>query len=255
MKILLTGSNGYIGESLKTAFKKKYNITAITRLDLNLTDRFAVAKWFENKIFDVVIHSAVVGGNRLKIDTSEVLDQNLEMYYNLLSHKDKFNKLIHFGSGAELSLKHTPYGLSKAVIANSIEGIENFFNIRIFAVFNENEEPRRFIKNSIINYKNKKNIFIHENKKMDFFYMKDFIKLIEHYIVNNNLPKIIDCTYKRTYTLLEIANMINNLDNHKSKIIIDKNINGQDYSGTHTPLLEYYGLEKGIKEVYKHLTL
>lgn len=255
MKILLTGSNGYIGKCLKQTLQKKHDITAITRNDLNLVDRQAVKEWFKDKTFDTVIHAAAVGGNRLIPDTSSILDQNLEMYYNLLHNKDKFNKFIHFGSGAELYFKHTPYGLSKAVIATSIKDIENFYNIRIFAVFDENEEQRRFIKNSLICYKNKTPIIIHQNKKMDFFYMKDLLNLVEHYLLNNNLPKTIDCTYQETKSLLEIAKFINDLENYKVDILIKNFEFGNRYSGLHTPLFPYRGLEKGIKEVYNHLIL
>lgn len=253
MKILLTGSNGYIGKSLNTFLQKKYNITAITRQDVDLTNRNAIAEWFKNKTFDVIIHAAAVGGNRLIADTSSVLDQNLEMYYNLLKHKDKFNKLLHFGSGAELYSKHTPYGLSKAAIATSIKDINNFYSIRIFAVFDENEEQRRFIKNSLTCYKNKAPIIINQNKKMDFFYMKDLLNLVSYYIENNNLPKTIDCTYSETKSLLQIANFINELDNHKVDILIKNPEPGSKYCGLYNPLIELYGLEQGILDVYKKL--
>lgn len=254
MKILLTGGNGYIGQILKNKLQKKYNITSITRSELNLVDRVAVAKWFQNKTFDVVIHTAAVGGSRLVPDTSSTLDQNLEMYYNLLNNKNNFNKFIHFGSGAELYLKHTPYGLSKAAIATSIKGIENFFNIRIFAVFDENEEERRFIKSCLINYKNKNPIIIHQNKKMDFFNMKDLIKLVEFYIQNDtDLPKTIDCTYSETKSLVQIANFINSIDNYKVEILIKNPEPGNSYCGLHTPLIQYYGLEQGILDMYKKL--
>ena len=42
------------------------------------------------------------------------------MYYNLLQNRNRFARLIHFGSGAEKYLPSTPYGYSKKVIAKSI---------------------------------------------------------------------------------------------------------------------------------------
>lgn len=255
MKILLTGSNGYIGKSLKRFLQKKYNVVAITRQDVDLVNRRAVSDWFKDKTFDIVIHAAAVGGNRLVPDTSTILDQNLEMYYNLLAHKNKFNKLLHFGSGAEIYSKHTPYGLSKAVIATSMKDIDNFYNIRIFAVFDENEEQRRFIKNSLTCYKNRTSIIINQNKKMDFFYMKDLINLVDYYILNNNLPKIVDCTYSETKTLLQIAELINELDSYKVDILIKNPEPGNKYCGLDNSLIHYHGLEQGILDVYKTLDI
>ena len=89
------------------------------------------------------------------------------MFYNLLNNKHCFNKLIHFGSGAELDRRYNidpsvelksafpidPYGMSKNFIAKSGILYPNFHNIRIFNVFNEDELSTRMIKANIINYK------------------------------------------------------------------------------------------------------
>ena len=172
MKVLITGGNGYIAKSLYNAFKNQYDITSITRQDFDLTDSFNTLKYFSDKYFDVVIHCAISGGSRLKLDTWKDMDNNLKMYYNLLNCKDKFGKLIHFGSGAETNASESPYGLSKKVIAKSILEQDNFYNIKIFGVFDENELDTRFIKGNIKRYINKEPILIHQDKFMDFFYMK-----------------------------------------------------------------------------------
>jgi len=253
MKILITGGNGYIAKSIFKALKNKYDIISITRQDFNLTDSFETLKYFSNKYFDVVIHCAVSGGSRLKLDTWEDMDNNLKMYYNLLNCKNKFGKLIHFGSGAETNAPESPYGLSKRVIANSILEQENFYNIKIFAVFDENELDTRFIKGNIKRYINKESIIIHQDKWMDFFYIKDLISLVDYYINNDNLPKQIDCSYAGLYKLSEIANMINNLDDHKVNIQIENNGMVLSYYGIANTLINFIGLKEGIKEVYNKL--
>jgi len=181
------------------------------------------------------------------------MDNNLKMYYNLLNCKSHFTKLIHFNSGAETNSPESPYGLSKKVIANSISEIDNFFNIKIFAVFDEHELNTRFIKSNIKRYINKEEIIIHQDKLMDFFYMKDLISLIEYYIINNNLPKQLDCSYNNAYKLSDIAEMINNLDTYKVKIQIENKILGLQYGGKANTLLNFTGLEEGIKQVYNKL--
>jgi GDP-L-fucose synthase len=252
MKILITGGNGYIAKNLYNVFKDKYDVTCITRQDFDLTDSFETLKFFNNKEFDIVLHCAVSGGSRLRPDTWGDMDNNLKMYYNLLNCKNKFKKLIHFGSGAETNAPESPYGLSKRVIANSISEIDSFYNIKIFGVFDENELDTRFIKGNIKRYINKEPIVIHQDKFMDFFYMKDLISLVDYYI-NNNTPKQVDCSYVSLYKLSEIASMINNLDDYKVDIQIEKEGIALSYYGIANVLLDFVGLREGIKEVYNIL--
>lgn len=253
MKILITGGNGYIAKSLYNAFKDKYETTYITRQNFDLTDQFETSKYFSNKYFDVVVHCAVSGGSRLKQETWGDMDGNLKMYYNLLNCKNKFEKLIHFGSGAETNAPETPYGISKRVIAKSISEIDNFYNIKIFGVFDENELDTRFIKGNIKRYINKESMVIHQDKFMDFFYMKDLISLVDYYITNNNMPKQIDCSYTGLYKLSEIANIINELDDYKVDIQIKEEGMSMSYYGVANVLLDFVGLKEGIKEIYNKL--
>ena len=137
MNILITGGNGYIAKSLSDGLWRgmnRYHITSITRNDFDLTDREATNKWFEDKYFDVVIHTAVVGGSRLHNDNADVLYQNLQMFFNLYNNSHHFKKLINFGSGAELGTPNDPYGLSKKVISKFIDAEPFFYNIRIYGV-------------------------------------------------------------------------------------------------------------------------
>ena len=135
MNILITGGNGYIAKSLSKGLWKgsnRYNITSITRNDFDLSNREATNKWFEGKHFDVIIHTAVVGGSRFKKDDADTLYQNLQMFFNLYNNKYCFSKLIHFGSGAELGVPSDPYGLSKKVISRIIDAEPYFYNYNLY---------------------------------------------------------------------------------------------------------------------------
>jgi len=254
MNILITGGNGYIANALygmDITFED--HIHKITRKDFDLTDRHATDKWFEGKYFDVIIHTAVKGGSRLLVDGGNIFYENIQMFYNLLNNKHCFGKLINFGSGAELGVPNNPYGLSKNIISRIIDNESRFYNIRIYGVFDENELDTRFIKNNIKNYINKKPIQIHQNKIMDFFYMEDLIKLVKHYIKGTHLPKHIDCSYSYHYSLDGIADIINNLSNHKVEIKTEMPGHSR-YIGEYTPIItDYIGLKQGIKETYKKI--
>jgi nucleoside-diphosphate-sugar epimerase len=253
MKVLVTGANGYIGKSLYSALKDKYEVTILTRKEVDLTDSRQTEYFFRNTYFDVVLHCAIAGAINTKDTDWSIADNNLTMYYNLLQNKNHFKKLINLGSGAEIYLSKTPYGLSKKVIANSILNKNNFYNLRIFGVFDENELDTRFIKANIKRYINKEPILIYQNRYMDFIYMFDLIKIVEYYI-NNEGPKEIDCKYSDLYSLENIANIINNLDTYKVEIKTAKNYWDETYNGIfHNLSLDFIGLEQGIKEVYNKL--
>lgn len=255
MKIAITGGTGYIASALIQALSSEHDITVITRNDVDLSDYESTTRYFTNRRFDVLVHTAITGGSRLKEDTNFELDSNLRMYYNLLSNKESFVKFISIGSGAEIYFPDTPYGLSKRVIHHSMLDKENFYNIRVFAVFDENELDTRFIKANIYRYIKKEPLVIHQNKKMDFFYMKDFIKVINFYINNNNLLKEFDCTYKNSYSLSEIATIINELDSHKVNVNILSDDRGVDYTGNYVNInITYDGLHHGIQSVYQTLS-
>lgn len=252
MKILITGTNGYIGQALLQGLNREWTLTPLTRQEADLTNLSSLKNFLQDKYFDVIIHCAVSGGKRTDIDSVDVLDNNLQMYYNLIKCREHFGKFIYFGSGAEK--QDTFYGLSKKVMLKSIQGKDNFYNIRVYAVFDEFELDSRFIKTNIKKYLQKEPISIFKNKTMDFFYMEDLILLVEHYINTDTLPKEIDCTYNSSETLLSIAQKINTLDSYTVPIIVQSEDMDSPYSGTFIDLgIKYTGLLKGIEQTYQRL--
>ena len=129
------------------------------------------------------------------------------MFSNLLRHRSKYNKFVHFGSGAQVD-PNSFYGVSKKAIATIIDKLDSFYNIKIFGLFDENEIDTRFIKASITRALSGQDIIIHKDKRMDFFHMKDLMILVDHYIKNNDLEKNVDCSYKTSLTLEQIGSII-----------------------------------------------
>jgi len=254
VKILITGGNGYIAKSITNTLWDRYHILSPGREELDLTDSKSVDEFFEGKYFDVVIHTATLGGSRLKEEDETVSFYNLIMFYNLIRKKQQFNKLISFGSGAEFNTSYTPYGFSKKIINKLIHKHDNFYNLRIYAVFDEKEKDTRFIKSNIQRYINKEPMIIHQNKLMDFIYMKDLVSIIEFYILNEDLPIEIDCIYDQTQSLEVITKQINQLSDYTVPINIEIKGLGSSYVGEFNTLsLDYIGLEQGIENVYNKL--
>jgi len=254
--ILLTGGNGYLAKGLQSALGGQFNILSVTRAEFDLSNTHQTNKWFSDRYFDVVIHTAISGGSRLRKDGPEVLDNNLQMYYNLVGNRSNFGRLINIGSGAELYQQNQMYGLSKHVIRQSLLARDDFYNLRVFAVFDENELPTRFVKMGINNYIKKEPIVITQDKHMDFFYMKDFVRLVNHYIVSDTPHKEVDCSYALTPTLKQIAEKINTLGYYDVDIQFIAPGLTNHYSSPHprtTPPIEVYGWERGVELTYEAL--
>jgi GDP-L-fucose synthase len=263
MRILITGGSGDIGRFLSNKLIG-YDVHTPSSIELNLTHKENVDSFFKyNSRYDVVIHAAIKGGSRLTQDGWSVMDDNLKMYYNLLNHRDSYDKFISFGSGAEIYMNKEPYGMSKSVIANSMLDKEGFYNIRVFGLFGENEKSTRFVKSNIERYVSKSPILIHTNKLMDFFYMEDLLSVVKYYINSSDLPKTVDCSYNGSKKSLRgIATSINNLDKHKVGVTISKKPGSGDlksYLGDATQLaklpIPLIGFEKGLKLEYEKYKL
>lgn len=255
MKILITGGNGYVAKSIYDNIKNQHDLTTITRKNFDLTDYDSTCELFHQRQFDVVLHTAIVGGSRLYQDDAVVLEHNLAMYNNLRANRHNFKKLISFGSGAESYHGDTPYANSKREIAESIQKTADFYNLRIFGVFDENELLSRFIKANILRYIKKEPMIIHTNKIMDFIYMKDLISTVEYYMSNSDLEKDINCCYEEKYTMRTIANMINSLDTHKVPIITENKTQLEFYCGdSGLPPIDIIGLPQGIQNTFHSLS-
>jgi hypothetical protein len=95
-----------------------------------------------------------------------------------------------------------------------------------------------------------------QNKKMSFFYMKDLVTLVNHYIQSapSSLLKESNCAYVDSTSLLDVANVINKLGDYKVPIYIDTTLSEDYESKFNAPYgLKYIGLTQGIIETYNKL--
>lgn len=275
MRILITGSNGFIGRNLTKYLTTKYEVDAVSRKELDLLHPDSVNHFFKGKKYDLVIHTAVEGGRRTKPDTEEMVYRNILMVYNLLANQDHFDRMITFGSGAELDRrfnintqtntdKRYPidfYGMSKSIIHKLCLVEPKLYNFRIFNCFGADESSDRMIRGNIEKYIRKEPMTIFSNRLMDFFYIEDLVKVIEHFLNAPFESKIINCTYHTHVRLLDILNIINKLSEYdvpiheiKDQSLNDINITKTDYIGkSDFPSINLIGLEEGIKKVYNKL--
>jgi len=232
--LLITGSTGFIGKNLVEQFKNKYNLLTPSHKELELVDSEGVDKYFEEHKIDVVVHAATLGGRRIKEDIQEnIFKKNLQMFFNILKNSNKYKKLINFGAAAEYNRrydikkvreedcgKHMPrddYDLSKYIMSKYIENAkENVINLRLFAVFGKYEDYElRFISNAICKILLGLPIVINQNVFFDYIYIKDVVKIIEHFIENDSKEKVFNVGTANPIDLVSLADKINEIAEKK----------------------------------------
>ena len=273
MKILITGGNGNIAKMIKNNLSlPNYEITNLSRNDLNVLNQFDIEKYLNENTFDILVHTAILGGRRTKEENGDVTHNNLIMLENLLKFADRFKMIINFDSAAIydrssdiLNRKETDiytiptdyYGFSKYVIYQRSLQYNNMYNFRIFNIFHKNEEHDRFIKSCFNAKKNNTQVTIFEDKYFDFVYEDDFVKIIKYYFDNaenrEKLIKTINICYEKKYKLSEIANLI--INDSTNITILDSTSLNKNYSGDDTLLrslnIDLLGLENSLK-IYKN---
>ena len=153
--------------------------------------------------------------------------------YTEISQKEIENKFIVERKEEELlTIPYDYYGFSKYVIYQRSLNYNHFYNLRIFNIFHEQEEPDRFIKSCFLAKNNNTSVTIFEDKFFDFVYEDDFIKIINFYFENLDnssvLEKTINICYKEKYQLSDIAKLI--INNEKQITILKEN-SSSNYSG------------------------
>lgn len=273
-KILITGGNGNLAKMIKNNLNNDFDIIALGRNDLDILNINSIQKYLNENFFDILVHTAILGGRRTKEENGDVTHINLIMLENLLKFSNKFKMIINFDSAAiydrntdildryEEDLFTIPndyYGFSKYVIYQRSLQYNHFYNFRVFNIFHINEEKDRFIKSCFLAKKDNKKITIFEDKYFDFVYENDFVRIIKYYFDNiffqEKLIKTINICYDKKYKLSNIAKLILN---NEDKIEILKDNCCNNYSGKSDKLyslgIELDGLEKNLKK-YEQLFL
>ena len=269
MKILITGGNGNLAKMIKNNLCLLYQINNPSRQELNILDFQQIKNHLEENQYDVLIHTAILGGRRTKEENGEVTHKNLLMFENLMKFADKFKMIINFDSAAiydrsfdilnrkEEDIFTIPtdyYGFSKYLIYQRSLQYENLFHLRIFNIFHKNEEPDRFIKSCFFAKNDKTNVTIFNDKYFDFVYEDDFVTIVKYYLDNylslDKLEKTLNICYENKYKLSDIAKHIIGDESRLNILNSDLKYN---YSGDSAKLirmnLPLHGLEKSL-EIY-----
>lgn len=264
MKILITGSSGFIGSYLCSYFKEiGHRVFECNRSTLNLLDTQAVNTFFNSNFFDIVIHTALVGRENIQALKNELNDDivrdNLKIWDNLVRNRHRFKRLINFGTGNEFDIdqdiimaqendifNYEPkysYGYVKSEISRDLCQYEEFYNLRLFGVFHFTESNKRFFK-KIYTY-SRQDFHIPEDRFFDFINLEDLTPMIDIIMNGEAKHRDINVVYKEKLKLSEMAHMFNGITMSNTNIIVD-NPDGNSYTGDFSRFYSYNTNKMGL---------
>lgn len=275
LRLFITGGNGFIGRNLIESLSSKYWILSPNHKELELTNERQVINYFKSHKVDVLIHCANIGGTKGTVDTPNITEINLKIFFNLLNCKKYYKKMIFFGSGAEYDKrrnlvkvkendfgKNIPvdsYGFYKYVCSKFIEKEKNIINLRLFGVYGKYEDfETRFISYAICRALLNKPINIQKNVVFDYLYINDLVKIVEYFIKNEIEHKFYNVGRGVSMDIKTIAQLIIKFSSKNVPInIIDKDLNNE-YTCNITRLqkiikeLKYTDFPASIKEMISY---
>ncbi len=273
MKILLTGSSGFIGRNIKEHLKKSgHTVYTPSHNELPCENTGAVEYFFATHQVDFIIHGASVGGARGISDPTDTVELNIAMLNNLLQHKDNEARLITFGSGAQYdrnrdlvrvnekeSGKHTPtelYGLSKIELANIIEKRDDALMLIIFACYGKYEKESRLPSYCLKRAMHGLRIELSQDCLFDFLYIEDFLKIVDHYLMHKSKYHLVNVTPDESVHLSKLAKIASKVAGREVEISFTKQGQKFSYSGDNERLhneiknIKFTTLKEGLSELH-----
>ena len=259
MKILITGSTGFIGKNLKEQLSDSFEIVAPSHQRLDLLNINNVEKFLKEYCFDVVIHTANTNNTRNKLVTPyNILDGNLRMFFNLERCRDYYGKLFYFGSGAEYDSRYyvpnmteeyfgthmptDPYGFSKYIMSKNCTEDSNIYDLRLFGVYGKYEEwERRFISNAICRALKGKNITLQKNVYFDYLWIDDLCDIMKWFIESEPKHHHYNVCRGSKIDLYSLACTVREILDIDCEIVVSESGWKPEYTGDNARLLEEIG--------------
>lgn len=284
MKIMITGSSGFIGKNVKEYLKKNnkdYEVFAPPRKELDCLQEEAVTDYLKEHRFDYVLHFASYGVGLIRKDKmerdehrGELLNLDLRIFLNFAKNSMYYGKMYCVGSGAEYDKRYDivniseesigktipvdNYGLMKYTINQMIEKSDNIYNFRIFGAFGKYEYyPARFVSLACCKVIKGLPLSIKQNVYFDYLWVDDFCRMVECFLWKEPRFHSYNMVSGEKITLEEICNMVLSVSGKEIPLYICREGFAKEYTASNKrfldemPSFKYTSMERAIKEVYK----
>jgi len=267
MKILITGSSGFLGQCF-TKYLHGHDVTVTSRQNLNLLDLSQVTQFLQDQKFDWIINCAVTGRNNIRETDQITLGENLVMFTNLYANLDAVaNGMITLGSGAEFDIdknidqasetsiwQHMPthsYGLSKNLISRMSSLHPKSYIVRIFGCFDSEENSIRPIKKLTHCIQKQTSFILEKDRWFDMISVVDLVKIVQYVITGACGFRDINAVYNHKTRLGDILRLYCKLHGHDSSYVQVQSQDGLSYTGDSSRLdllnLPLLGLNKSLE--------
>ena len=261
MRILILGSNGFIGRNVKEYLWQfpSYKLLCPSRAQLDLLNEAAVCEYLKSTCPDVVINAAVCRNPSYFESTSQEceLGQDLKMFYILDKYSRYYGKMLYFGSGAEFDknkdiasvretdflngIPSTQYGLAKYVIGRSIDKSDSIYNLRIFGLFGKYENWKTtFISGACCKAIKGIPITIRKNTYFDYLVIDDFCPVIRWFIEHKPQYHTYNVCSGEKRDLLSIAETVKRLSGNDVPIYVCQEGLANEYTASNERLKQEY---------------
>lgn len=227
MKILITGSKGFVGTHLTNRLKNNNEVVGFDLVDKkDVLDEKLLDNYLKG--VDIVIHlAAFVDGNESwKKAETYLVNNGLGTYKVIKSAiKNKVKRIILFSSAAVYGIPLTPYGASKmwaeAAVRSYSDQIETVI-VRPFNIYGKGQNPvygyviNNFTKG--IKKNGKVNIYGNGNQTRDFIFIEDVVNVIEKLLKSKVISDPIDLGTGKETKISDLSKTIGKVLQKKYKI-------------------------------------
>jgi len=215
IRILITGSRGFVGKNLKIFFKNKSELIVFSdkKSNYDLSKKKNFKKLFEITKPQVIIHLAsrtISESNSYKENKLQLKNtyKPIKNLIECIKYQKNLEKIIFLGTIEEYGNAKMPYsenskakpissyGKSKLNCINFIKKkLKNkkvrFIWLRPSLMFGPFDNRRRFLGSIFNSLKNKKTTSIYlDNQVRDYLYVNDLIRFIYYNLIKKKLPDI-----------------------------------------------------------------
>lgn len=258
MRLLLTGSSGFIGRNLLERLLRRFDVLAPKRDELDLLDAGSVRRTLSRSPVDFVVHAATIPGHRNAPTVPDLGLGNIRMFIHLVRAARPSTRFIVLGSGAEYDasrdmvrvreddasrpVPRDETGFSKLVQSAFAEERGRFTHLRPFGVFGPHEDWEiRFISNALCKSLHLLPITLRQNRRLDYLWVEDLAEIVERFLLRGSGPHAVyNVTPDDTVDLLSLARLVRDTAEAKVPIVVGREGMGLEYTGDNSRLREVF---------------